>query len=780
MANTLEFRESIGGATRLALSYIENDTHIPLPSHTKVWAGNITADGADYIAGKYENIQITLALKVTGATASDLDTNLRALVAEITRENWLYFEPDGGTGIYYHTYPYDTAEAHALLVTALRSNLTVYPFMITLMAEPFGYTAEETIIVLQNLAPNWSMELPGLIEPIDFWVKGEGNANSHVSPDSDPGDYLWGETSVNLTDRNSYASLTSEDYITIDKTKHYCLSFDYYVEQGSLDCLDVRVFQYDAGNNLVGTITFAITAPALDTWYSYTDIIYPEGTGGGVPEWDTDCAKAKLCFRVQGDNAGDDEVYYVDGVIFACSEYLSGHVVSNPLGIVIPPQVVSGDVASPCDMYLEAFDGFVCSRAGMYIGGREAYSEDYVPYASASTGTAAYASEANQGDLRTLTITGNLVSGGGFETWAGGPPADPSGWTVTRSVNGVVQAAAGYVGSYSLQAYVTAWPAQTNTIISTDFMAVNVANDYTLEFWYRLLQGTGYNSGRLVAYVRCYDAVGGPTGTLTALDTTKQQTSWAWHTYSVASASWPAGTTKVKLEFQMTGGQGAFDPDYAYLDEVQLYQSSGSLSLVADLSVNDIRGHVLPFVHARKSAAQTGVTTSIQGQITDSIGFSVSSKELVGSESIVIPTTWAYIQAPEAFSLPTAWIPIEATSMIQRLDVTYSALTAGTFYLDDLSLIPIDNGFVQISAESNENLVVDCQSELACVLVSWAGIKNESAALPQGLVRQRLRVSPEGTNMALLVKTLDASNNQVGKCFINVSLRYYPRYLLVG
>ena len=286
MANTLRFVESVGGSTRLTLSYIEEQTKIPLPDRTNIFAGNISSDGADYVTGKYENIELTLALKVEGSSKGDLDDDLQAIITEITRENVLELAMDSGNSIFYETMPYDHAEAMGFLNLKHREAFIVHPLVITLKAKPFALDSETTISIIENLVPNWNMEDFTGNDPDDWTVTETAGAGAAtVTADTDSGDYVFGSSAVNLvaTADDSVAQIQTTAAIEVTATEHYCIVFNYQCEQGELDALTCVITQYNAAHgDLSDDIEINPTASAVDTWESSTTVIHAAGEGGNA------------------------------------------------------------------------------------------------------------------------------------------------------------------------------------------------------------------------------------------------------------------------------------------------------------------------------------------------------------------------------------------------------------------------------------------------------------------------------------------------------------------
>ena len=111
----------------------------------------------------------------------------------------------------------------------------------------------------------------------DDWTVTEtaGAGAATVTQDTDSGDYLFGDSAVNLvaTADDSVAQIQTTSAISVTATEHYCLVFNYQCEQGELDALSCVISQYnDAHGDLSDDITIAITAPNNDLWYSSTTI----------------------------------------------------------------------------------------------------------------------------------------------------------------------------------------------------------------------------------------------------------------------------------------------------------------------------------------------------------------------------------------------------------------------------------------------------------------------------------------------------------------------------
>jgi len=806
MANTLEFVTPALATSLDISSYVESGTNIPLPPHSKVWAGNITAHGAKYITGKYELVPITLALKITGTSKSDLDDEIRALIVEITKKNILKWQPESATSaIYYTTYPYDTAEAQTILSKAHRDAFITYPFTITLMADPFAWGAEQTITVVENLCPNWNMEDFTGDDPDDWTVTETAGAGAaSITQRTTAGDYVFGASSVRFTATadDSVAQITTTDFITVTNTLHYFICFNHERSSGTSGQLECIIKQYSAADvDLADDITIATTNVTVENWKLRTTIIYPVATGGN--DFHASCAKIKIIFRVTGVTGGDSEVYQVDGIFFGCARYLSSYMLTNPLGIIIPPAALSGDVPSPCDIYLSAWDTTVDSHNGIYVGGRKEYGSGFVPHAPADTGTAAYSNIANRGDYMTIAVGGDLVVNGGFENITG-DAADGNfdDWTESES-NGDIKACSGSYarsGTYALWFDSSSYAATASNVITTTAyinnggLDLDPAEDYLVEFYYKSYvggMGTGSGYQRLKCEILCYNSSNASTGTLTPLNTTAIKSSYTQVSYAIlagTATALPASTVKIKIRFTMNGRMWDGDAyDNFQVDDVVFYQSSTSLALTAAFDLDSIKGYVKPFLHAKLGVADSDLDFALDGKLTDGTNDITDFEGITSSDGQALDNAWEYVDGGlESFEVPNVRISDSATTtgLDQEFKLGIANIGAGStpLSLDDLVLIPIDNGYCAVPAlEDTQYLVLDSTSDMAGVLKSYDGTITNAARLSNATMSSRFYLDPQnGSNLAILEKWIDASNNEYGQLLMDVVIKYRPFYLIVA
>lgn len=807
MSYTLKFVESDLTTVRLDLDdqyikHIGDKTKIPLPKHYKNWAESSQTDGRHPVGdGKYGNIPLTLSFRIAADSIANLDAKARELIAEITRDNILKYTPEGGSPLYYKTFKYDDADPGTLQRRLFRLSKFAWGFTVNLEAElPFG--AEEEITIVENLVPNWQFE-ERTGDDFDDWVETEINGSGTATVAAETTDVVFGDTSLSceVTATDALAYVTSENYIDVDSTKHYCFFLNCKIKQATTipSNQEAAIFIecFDSSNVSLGTLGLGPSATMVphdtNVWQSLCYTIYPAGTGGVDFAFYENTAKVKINLGVNSFAAGTSEMLY-DGIVFTNSEYLSGHIVSNPLGLVVPAALVSGDVPAPVDIYLDKFDADVAYTYGILIGGRKNYDSGFVPYAAANVGTSSYSNLANQGDYKSIYIPGNLVLNGGFEDFTGDPTdGDFDNWTETEDINGEIEA--DYVspksGTYCLESYVNdETVTRTNEIEYTAKIAIDNTEDYIFAFWYKLIQRTG--NCKLVAKIREYDA----TPTLLATQTitlATEKSSWTKYEYTInatggSSPAWNANTTQIVIGFEMSGNKRYFEDyhysyDYISLDGVEFYQSSVNLALSAAFDLDNIKGFVKPYAHLKLDAAQSGLSFDLRGKITDGTN-DITDLELIdSSESQVIPASWKYMDGGlDAFEIPNARFSDNATTtdMDQEFELGISSLSTGTLYLDDLILLPIDNGYAEIAAEDDQHIIVDCQSDLPGILKSYDGTISKAARKSDASLRQIFRLNPQdGSNLAILEKSKGASEMEHAQFLMNVSLKYRPLYLLV-
>ncbi len=783
MASILRFVDSDLTTVRLTLDWLEEETDLSLPSHSKIWAENSGADGRKYIAGRWTGRTLKLALSVKAASKAAMDTALRALLAELTRENILEFYPDSGSAVFIKTYPMDSASINGLAKEYYRSAFTLHPVMVDLPADPFWYGAEETITVVDNLIPNASFEdYAGSGNTTNWtgWEETRTNGAGTTTVEALAGAAVFGAVGAHLkiTANDGIAKIISTDFITIDKTKHYCFSMNHY-RVGGADTFNWNIQQYDTGG-VAGTLYSANLAGAA-AWRQDVITIHPSTENTETYYWDADCAKVKLEFWLDTTVAE----WYMDGLVLTCSEYLSSNELNNALGIVLPPALILGDVPAPCDIYLDKFEDTE-STAAIYIGGREAYDAGFVARLENSLGTAAYSNLASGGAYKTQAVPGELLTDGGFNeiTGAAGSGTETwDHWDETRPAGSVLTAyPVPYDAPYCVRAQRSSVGASISIgLESTAAVAVNPALNYLFSVWYQLYNNTGQAS--LDINIECFNAGHASVGHLHAPLITANKYTWTNYTYAVPAANWPATTAEIKIEIWMNVAWAPPDDrDTIMVDLASFMQTTSALSAQLQDYSDHIEGFVRPFFHYKTSAAATK-NLSLQAKLVDDALGDITSLAEQETKSVSMLTTWIYQDFPP-IELPTSKVPDAATttSLEQYLEVDFDSSIAGatTLSIDDLSLIPVENGYAAIPAESNSHLIIDCQSDLPGVLASLDGTLDTAVWYESGGLRDRFTLDPiNGSNLAVLEDFRDSSGNAFGQFLMELKLKYRPRYLAV-
>jgi hypothetical protein len=314
-----------------------------------------------------------------------------------------------------------------------------------------------------------------------------------------------------------------------------------------------------------------------------------------------------------------------------------------------------------------------------------------------------------------------------------------------------------------------------------NYEAVAIA-DYMLTFWYKLDQYTGY--GRLVVKVHCYNAASALIGTLTVLDTLEEKRRYTRESILIDSLDWPALTTKIKLEFEMSGRmEGSKKYDSVYLDHVRMRPASEPEALTTSFDLDDIRGFVKPFVHIMLNASESDLELGLNGNLTDGTDDITPLENITSAQQVACYDVWRYVDSLSAFEIPNVRISDNAalTDFDQEFSLEIEGLDSGStpMSLDDLTLLPIDNGYCAIPGiEDNVYYIIDSRSDLPGVLVSSDGTIDKAAWFSSASLSRRFYLDPQnGSNLAILMRT-QLSYHEIGEFLANVTIKYHPRFLL--
>lgn len=776
MASTLRFVESDLATLRLALDWIEGESDLSSPEHIKQWSESVHADGKRYRGGHWSGRTLTLALHIHGTSLTNRNSKARALIAELVRENILEFS-DGTNAFWIKTYPMDRGQITGLIESHLESAYVLHPFMVKVPADPFWFGDWETLTPVANLIPNGDMEDFTGDDPDDWTVtETAGGGAATVSKETVDLAFGTGALSLVTTAADSVAKVETTTAIPITKTEHYNIVFNYFRESGA-DSLDCVIRQFSAAHaDLADDITISPTSTADDVWYLSSTVIHPAGAGGN--DWHADCAEVKIYLR----NTGAAADINVDNIWFVNSELLSGNELTNALGITIPPASILGDVPAPVDIYLDKLST-ATTTAAIHVGGRKNYDADFVARLENTLGTAAYSNLASGGAYRTQPSAPNLVSNPGFETFtgtAGSNTEDWTDWTESRDPSGEILATTqSRSGSYALK-FFSDFSDPITQYVESAYIAVNAANDYVISVWH-ILQG--YSPGLMLS-LRCYDAVPALVGTITMETIWEENAAWKQSAFDVASASWPAGTTQVKIRiFVVVPYQPDESGTWVIVDDVNL--SLAPVQAITETYSDYIKGETRPFLHYKISTAASSKTLALQGKIKDDAAGDITSLAEQVSLTVSMPDDWTYQKLTDNLPLPTSRIPDSAdTSGIEQyLEVDFDSSLAGglTISIDDLALIPMDNGYAEIPAESNQYLILDSNSQVPALLSSLDGTIDTAIQYSEpGALRRIFTVDPQnGSNFGALMDYRDSSGNAVGQWLADVTLKYRPRYLAV-
>ncbi len=785
---TLRFVESDLSALRLSLNWIEGESDLDLPEHEKQWAESLHADGQTLVSGHWTGRTIHLALHIHGTSKVDRNSDARALIAELTRENILEFD-DGSNPVWVKTYPMNRAQITGRLERWLESKYMLHPFTVDIPADSFWFGPKQTLTPVHNML----RDLPGYPWSFEYYA-GSGNTTDWQA---------WTETRTNGSGTATVEALaaaafhgvvgchlkiTSNDGVASvlggimypDITKYHNIIFRHHRASGA-DSLKCKIKQYDAAGNDLGA-DIVITPAGAAAWRLSSTVIGPSGLGG--IQWDAATVKIKLLYTV--DTAIAD--WYVDAICLTESEYLPGHELTNPLAMLFAPADLMGDVPAPCDIYIDKWDATVAATAAIYIGGRASYDVAFSAHTENTQGTAALSALASGGAYRTITIPGELclnpslddivgVAGSNTETW--------DYWTAVRGAGAEMIAATDGPpkdGTYCVIIRTLTIGAYTVCYLYSDLMAVNPALPYLTSIWYSLVPNA--SGAGLLIEARCYNAASAYISSLTILSTMAGTWGWKQAPLLINPADWPAGTAKAAFGItaqthRIPGGQ-----DVIGLDLASFQQASSALAAEFADYVDSLKGFVKPFLHYRVSAA-ANKNLILQGKLTSPATGDITDYTELETLAVSMPEVWTY-EATSRLRLPNAAASDAAdmTAIQQALQILFDpTLTGGgTIDVDDLALIPTGSGmgYAKIEAEENEHLILDSTSRVPTVLVSQDGTLDRAVVYSVSALAERFKLDPQtGANLGALMILTDANGNAIGQWTADVKIEYYPRYLAV-
>jgi hypothetical protein len=612
------------------------------------------------------------------------------------------------------------------------------------------------------------------------WIPTEVNGAGTATADQSDTQALFGSYSCKLkiTSDDGEAYITSP-FITIDRTQPHALLVNYY-HAGGGDSLSIKVEQYEEDGTPLADLLDDTGIGGTTAWRS----IQYELTG-----FHADCAQVKIEIKV--DTAIAE--FYIDGIAFADARYLSEGLIANPIGFAIPAADIKGDLPAPVDIYIQKWDDTVAETAGILVGQRKEYDADFTPRVPTDqSATDAYSSLAgfdevaagiHMGLRRSIPFPGQLLVNGGFEAWTG---VNCDNWTRTPGAHGVIAPLSNgpYKGNYYVYGLVDASPAES-LYMTSDLMVVNPAEDYVADITYRLNNVS--SRARLVVELLCYQADGTtPTQTITILDTKAKQAAWKPKTLKILAAQWNALTARARFRWTFTGTyiytSSSQYWDWCALDAASFRQSSYSYIFDGSEYIDRIKGYVHPALHYYLNAAQADRAVELYGNLVHDVYGEIGGVNALQRATLNMPATWIFEDGFRVMNLPTSGMgpEMDLSDISQRIVAHIdSAMTAGTVYMDELALIPQDEGAAYIPAESNRYIVLDSMSPMPLILKSFDGTKTKAMVEDNAILKRRFTLDPGGTNYAVLIRHV-VDDGEIAQFTANVRLRYRPRYLVVA
>ncbi len=795
MATTLRFVESDLSTLRLALNWIEGQSDLSLPDHDKQWTTSPFADGQKYVSGHWTGRTLKLALSITGTSIADRNSDTRALITELTRENYLEYD-DGANPMWIKTYPMDRAQITGLLERWFESAYKFHPIVIDLPADPFWFGPWQTLSIVHNkmeeLSGRWSFEGVTSGPPnTDFtrWTETRTNGSGTATVEAYTSAKVFGAYGCQLktTSADGVAAVESGAICVLDAGEvaphHHNILFSHRRSSGA-DSLKCIIKQYDGANYLAGEDIIITPAGTSASERLSSTVIGPPGTLPN-PVFHADCTDIHVRFEVSGAAAE----WWIDCVVLVDSRYLAGHELTNPLAVVVPPSSLYGDVPAPYDIYLDAPDADVANTQ-IYLGGRQNYSAAFAARIENTEGSAQLGHMASRGDWRLQTVSAELLGNASFDLISGTAGSNSetwSNWTATRSAQGKLIAQSGGPpkdGAYCVQATPLAY---TGSLEGgehlSDFININIALDYLASIWYVTVLDQGSPGDTWIDFtVKCYTAAGAYLGEIVILSTGAEKSPWTFVSRTILAAEWPATTAKIKLWVR---GRGRYPYDNrVFWDLAHFAQASSDVSARFSEYSDAVKGEVFPFLHCAITTSVTDKTLCLQAKLEDSILGDITS--LQEQETITpgfVSGIWAY-QKFSRLRLPTAAIADSADTATLKQDVEIlfdPSFGAISVYIDDLTLLPIDNGYCKVPSGENRHLIIDSNSAVPAVLVSLDGTLDTAVQHSQpGALGKIFTLDPQaGLNMAILVILDELGYGATGQFYYDVTIKYRPRYLAV-
>jgi hypothetical protein len=750
-------------------------------------------DGEDLVSSKYENLKLELSFAIRADSVANLDAAIRDLSAQITQKNWLEYQPESGSSLFYRTFPYDAGEPGTLQRKLFRLGKFAWGVSFELTAEPFARGPKESLTLYENLVPNWQFTRR-TAHDFEDWVE-TSDQGSVTAVTATYYAFLIAPTNagcsakLDVTNAAGYAQITSGDYITVDNTKHYCLDVGY---AGAGTGLDIKVEEYNDASSLLNTMVITPTAPAAGFDLSQT-VLHPEDETGETYHFDSDTAKVKITCRVDG----AVETWYILAVSLGMTEYLSGNLSRNGGGFVIPSDDLLGDVPSPIDLYLkgrgdDAEDTCTVSDGlRLYIGQAKEFLPDFDPVVECEDlgGVAANEVHAVGGDCRFDDRMPNLHPNPEFEEVSGsGNSSVWTGLTATRPGNTLLEDWTGdaHAGKHCVHIGATGSPADSIELVTTNKWPagppfITPGDQFDIEFWYRTdFEGT---MNALSLNVDWYSSAPAYLSSGYA-NATKGSLAWKRVTATVTA---PASTVQMKINLKML----PYEDKNVWVGGARVVSNPWKDKMfVGGVTLDKFKGKALPFFHMKGDslAADFDAEVFLKGRLLDADGNEISTQDYL--EQIAWHFQDSYFDWNESLAkfkpitIPTSGVSDNADFSVieQELEIAVNEdLVEGEdIYSDCIVLVPVDGAFAEIHAGIVYYAIIDGRSESLRVLASLDGTLDEAADIAGGFyeVSKPFKFDPiNGTNLVVL--EVYRGKEYSGWITYDVFAEYNPLYLVV-
>jgi photosystem II stability/assembly factor-like uncharacterized protein len=323
-------------------------------------------DGTKYNPGlgKLEDVTLPFSIKCIGDAVVSAKEKADALLNEARRDTvYVLYAPDGDSDItFWSAHPavdFDTDRFWSRFYSD--RNIGVVDFE---LHAPPGFGTVETLVALENLAPNASLDNWTGVEIDDYTrtVTGSSTITKETTIK------FHGSASVKMVRSGGLCYFTTTGFISVNPNEPFCLDAHVYSTAGLI--LSIAALCYDADDSYLDMKVWTGMTRGGTAWDRENMYLYHQGGYWSYyirPEdWPPATAKVKLAFSLE-----QNGTVYVDKIIFANVKYVPDKAMDGVVGIVIPPGDIKGDLPALCDIYVSnpfTSPPWRLQDSGFYVG----------------------------------------------------------------------------------------------------------------------------------------------------------------------------------------------------------------------------------------------------------------------------------------------------------------------------------------------------------------------------------------------------------------------------